>query len=77
MRYPNNTSVSIPQGIPDSDIEKLMSIISEQDGIQYVGYTTLRLSRPAICLHAEQHSTQRTLSVELAKKILSEGVNHE
>jgi len=57
--------------IRKDQVKTLIDILSETDGVNYSDYTILRLSRPAICLSAED-GQQRVVAMETAYTIIKE-----
>jgi hypothetical protein len=60
-----------PTDLTKDQLDKLVAAMSEKDGVQYTSYITLRLSRPAVCLQAD-NGCQRTVAMETARTILRE-----
>lgn len=65
---------SVIQGLTESQLETLLSAMSEKDGVQYTSYMTLRLSRPVVSLHAD-NGNQRVVAMDTARTILKEYIH--
>jgi hypothetical protein len=76
VKYPENTQLrkTTTPGLSENNIENLIEILNQKDGVIYVSATWLRFSRPAICLTGKS-GEQRTITVDNAKQILKENGN--
>ena len=64
----------VTQRLTESQLEMLLSAMSEKDGVQYTSYMALRLSRPAVSLSAD-NGNQRIVAVDTARTILKEYIH--
>jgi hypothetical protein len=74
VKFPSTRPGNTIPGLSEDEIEQLKIVLSQREGVLFTRCTTLRFTRPAVCLVTDS-GYQKTLAVESAKQLLKETQN--